>query len=240
MLRHVSDDVGYAQFRIDADRADIGHRTFWVKVDLEDFDAVAEHTWHVTSDGQRWYPSTVIYSPDRKRRATSMARLLLGDGILGNLGRVDYRNGNAMDNRRSNIRMVTQDVLLAKRKPVGGSSRYKGVTWDPHRRAWLAAFQGKKLGRFTDERIAARVFDDAAYERWGADAYLNFPKAPRGVPMSGAAARLLTFAVDQCLGAAEIQADDEAVKTLEAAKALVEHWTSAARAWIAPRPSGEA
>ena len=61
----------------------------------------------------------------------------------------------------------------------GGSSKYKGVTWDKSRSLWIAGVKvdGKRfnLGRFKDEGDAARAYDAAALKAWGEYARLNFP-----------------------------------------------------------------
>jgi hypothetical protein len=224
-------DSSYAQIRIPLDRADIGTRVYWAKVDLADYDTVAAHTWHATTDGHRVYPHTVIRAPGVKRRSISMAKLLLGEPE--DRQRIDYRNRNGMDCRRANLRYVTQEFLLAKRKPLTtGTSRFKGVTWDEANGKWLAAFRGIKLGRFHDENDAARAFDDAAWDQYGPDAYLNFPRHPEGVAMTGARARLLMFAVGQCLATVDIAGDPAAAAILRKARATVEHWIPQSRTWV--------
>lgn len=226
-------DSPYVQVRVPLDRADLGLRVYWAKVDIADYPAITDHTWHATTDGRRVYPRTVIRTP--KRKSISMARFLLGEPEPGL--RVDYRNRNGMDCRRANLRYVTQELLLAKRKPLTtGASQYKGVTWDDATGKWLAAFRGAKLGRFHVEVDAARAFDDAAWAEYGEDAYLNFPRRPEGVAMTGARARLLVFALDQCLDTVDIQTDPAAAAMLRRARTAVGHWVPQSRTWVsAPR-----
>lgn len=58
-------------------------------------------------------------------------------------------------------------------------SNYKGVTWEKDRKQWKAAIKvnGKSinLGRFYDEKDAAKMYDIAAKQFFGKYAYLNFP-----------------------------------------------------------------
>lgn len=140
------------------------------KYDVADARLIERYTWHLQFDGKNCYPATIIEIPGQRR-----IHVFMGPLVLGKPGRVDHLNGNGMDNRRVNLRIATQSEILAKRKPAGGLSRYKGVSWDTHHGKWVARFRGKNLGRFTDETLAARAFDDAAFEHWGHQAYFNFP-----------------------------------------------------------------
>lgn len=222
--------VDWAQFSIDTKSQDRTRR-LWVKVDIADWDGVMRHTWHISNDGRLRYPMGVIYGDDGFYEI-SLGRFLLGwKGDLGTLGRVHYRNGNGLDCRRENLVLATQDRILAQRRPSGGVSRYKGVAWDGAQRKWQAAFRGQRIGRFNTEEEAARAFDDAAKAYWGPDVYLNFPDPPRGQPMTPSAARLLQFAVRQCLNTEPFQLNPRAADLLEDAAASVSPWANLPVGW---------
>ncbi len=225
----VEANVDYAQIPIKTER-DGRSRLLYAKIDLGDYALIKAHAWHVSWDGRQAYAHT-----GNRGNGITMGRLLLGEGELGNLGRVQHLNGNGMDCRRGNIRLATQAQILANRRPSGGISKYKGVTWDAHQGKWIAVFRGAKLGRFHDEKDAARAFDDAAKACWGEGAYQNFPLRPQGVPMTGAKARLLTFAVEACLDAMQVQADPGTARALLDARDAVARWVDEPPFWVSPQ-----
>ena len=94
---------------------------------------------------------------------------------------VDHINGNGLDNRRSNLRVVSYGVNIVsafnrKRKPNG----YLGVRPNRHVNAknkWVAFIgTGKKykhLGQFTTKKQAALAYNNAALQEYGDYAVLN-------------------------------------------------------------------
>lgn len=99
---------------------------------------------------------------------------------------IDHINRNKLDNRRENLRVVTQGQNMANRGPNKSSnktpkrSKYKGVYLFKHykHRSWGASimYQGKRyqLGRFDTEQDAAKAYDMKAKELYGEIAYTNF------------------------------------------------------------------
>lgn len=76
---------------------------------------------------------------------------------------VDHENGNGLDNRRSNLRVVTHvtNMQNVRRLKLNKSSQFQGVTWDKHHRKWRAraVYEGRlvDLGRYGSEEEAGRV-----------------------------------------------------------------------------------
>jgi hypothetical protein len=82
-----------------------------------------------------------------------LAGCVPGDGLY-----VDHINGDRLDNRRENLRIVTPAQSRQNTASIGGSSRYRGVFWDSTRSKWTARAQlnrrGHQVGRFGSEAEA--------------------------------------------------------------------------------------
>ncbi len=139
-------------------------------VDSEDVDLVIHTTWFLRCvrgtkyavNGRHGLMHTMIMNPP--------------NGML-----VDHRDGNGLDNRRSNLRLCTPSQNQANRKKRGNhSSRFKGVRKYRLRGNWRAEIvvEGKCifLGYFDTELEAAMAYDRAARESFGEYACLNIPR----------------------------------------------------------------
>lgn len=123
------------------------------------------------------YARTNMRQPDGTFRYVKMHELITGcKGI-------DHRDGDPLNNQDDNLRKATKAENNHNRKPnVGGSSPYKGVSWNTRAQRWRAQIRCAgvhyNLGFFTDEADAARVYDAKAHELHGEFAWLNFPDDP--------------------------------------------------------------
>lgn len=92
---------------------------------------------------------------------------------------VDHINGNKLDNRRENLRVVSkqQNNMNQSTQTRTKHSKYKGVSWDKSRNKWVAYCKkdGKMnyLGRFNNEEEAALAYNQKALELFGEFAKLN-------------------------------------------------------------------
>lgn len=147
-------------------------------VDDADEALVASFKWSAYKIGRNFYAMTM----DSGKRLY-MHRLVMGrDGP-----EVDHRNGDGLDNRRTNLRPTRHALNLANQRPqLGRSSQFKGVSWNRQRgkfNAYIKVNQkSRKLGTFTSEIAAAKAYDAAAIEAWGEYARPNFPAAFRCSP----------------------------------------------------------
>ncbi len=95
---------------------------------------------------------------------------------------VDHISRDTMDNRRRNLRIATNSGNGGNSIQKGGTSKYKGVSWDKAKGAWVAGImlhrKKRILGFFACEHEAARVYDAAAIEAFGEFARTNFEVTP--------------------------------------------------------------
>jgi len=133
---------------------------------------------------QKW-PWIYVYCPSSRTgyavRHEGLRTICMHRQILGaRPGQdVDHVNAAGTDNQRANIRLCTraQNNANQRHQRRATSSRYKGVYWDRARGKWHAQLKtgGVRyaLGRFGDEREAARAYNAFALKTWGEFARLN-------------------------------------------------------------------
>ena len=93
---------------------------------------------------------------------------------------VDHINNNPLDNRKCNLRIVTsKQNNMNKTSSQNSSSKYIGVCWDKYKNKWATSItvnnKKKFLGRFKDEKEAAKARDIATIKYYGEYGNLNFP-----------------------------------------------------------------
>lgn len=147
-------------------------RGLFALVDDEDYEWLMQWQWYSSER----YVRRVEWI-NGKRRQISMHRQIMSapPGVL-----VDHKNGDPLDNRKSNLRFASRfgnSENSRRRKKF--SSRFKGVSWDGVRGLWRARISPSlkvwHLGRFACEIDAAKAYDAAARKIFGEFATLNFP-----------------------------------------------------------------
>lgn len=132
------------------------------KVDDEDYEEINNHIWYAwwSEDTKSFY---AVRNEGKRGSRTSikMAREIMNapPNLL-----VDHINGDTLDNRKENLRIVTRRQNaqnIHKRK----SSKYPGVHWDAVNAKWCAKLKvGDKhiwLGRHSIESDAYNAYIDA-------------------------------------------------------------------------------
>lgn len=94
----------------------------WARVDAVDASTVAAHRWRRT-----YYGYAITGTPSRGTQRL-LHRLLL-DLPNGDKRQGDHRNGDRLDNRRANLRIVTNAENAQNQAAKGGTSRYRGVSF---------------------------------------------------------------------------------------------------------------
>lgn len=120
--------------------------------------------WSASKGSRTWY-ATRSEKKNGKNVGISMHRFLMGepDGL-----EVDHRNGNGLDNRRRNLRILTHALNGANRTAANKNNRTSGVvgvSWDAKNKKWFAYINRKGrmhfLGRFT-RKLEAMIVRKAA------------------------------------------------------------------------------
>lgn len=137
-------------------------------VDDQDYDLVVQYRWWLTKQGYAYTQKSL----GGVRTTTLMHRLITEPG---GAEEVDHKNLDKLDNRRRNLRLCTRSQNNANR---ASSKAYKGVRWSKN--AWQAEIKKDRkyvyIGRFKTAELAARKYDEKAFELFGEFAYTNFPK----------------------------------------------------------------
>lgn len=152
----------------------LGRSELTTIVDDDDFDLVAGHAWGLRRHRRNLY---VHESASCCGKYRQLHRVIMG-ALPGQ--QVDHRDGNGLNNTRSNLRITTNSQNAANRRKQAGSSAFKGVRLVQSRvRPWYAAIKkdGRRthLGCFLSEVDAAHAYDTAARLLFGEFAALNFP-----------------------------------------------------------------
>ena len=152
-------------------------RGYVATVDDEDFEAVAALKWFACISGKRVYAMRLWRHPKGSPKShghTYMHRLvsermgLDGDGLV-----IDHIDGNTLDNRRSNLRVVTvrenirnqQGSISTSKHGTPGIVKRTETRWE----AWIRDGNVRKryLGSFKTKELAVEARLKAEKEIWG-------------------------------------------------------------------------
>lgn len=132
--------------------------------DIDDYDLIKKYNWHYCG---RNYIGTTIYNKEKKKHETVMLHRLIM-GIQDKSWKevvVDHINGDIYDNRKSNLRVVTQaQNSMNQKKSKNNTSGVSGVY--SHNNKWCAHI------KLNGENIFLGIFenfDDAVMARKNAE-----------------------------------------------------------------------
>jgi HNH endonuclease len=140
-------------------------------IDTADYGLVEQHSWSVLVNSRNTYSKTTVKGSGKG--TTLLHSLLLPDAKL-----IDHRDGDGLNNRRSNLRPATHqqnsgNVRKIRRKTT---SRYRGVSLHKCGRFLVQIRNGRErisVGLFVSEIDAARAYNRAASKIFGEFAKLN-------------------------------------------------------------------
>lgn len=148
------------------------HNGMVAMVDDEDYERLNAHPWRANRPRKLWYAMRTGPSPER--RTIYMHRVIMNAPAEK---QVDHRNGNGLDNTRSNLRLASRcQNQWNRNKPEYNTSGYKGTCGRNGR--WIAQIKHQNnhyyLGRYDDPIDAAKAYDRKARELHGEFAKTNF------------------------------------------------------------------
>lgn len=144
-------------------------------VDDSDYEYLSKWTWITFKTGPKMYAGRWHFEDSGKRCLILMHRVLLNPEPRHV---TDHKDGNGLNNQRSNLRQATVSQNAANiSSHKNSTSKYLGIYWDKNRGRWFATIRKNKvdrfLGRFKDEKDAALAYNKAAMELHGEFARLN-------------------------------------------------------------------
>ncbi len=127
-------------------------------VDPEDYEWLSKFKWYAHKE------SNTLFYAVRKENTIRMHRVIIR-ACKGQ--EVDHINGNALDNRKSNLRIATHSQNMANCHKVWAKSGFRGVTWQKSGKKWQAQLASKYLGVFNTPEEAHERWKVAAKEAFG-------------------------------------------------------------------------
>ena len=145
-------------------------------VDDTDFDWLNQWRWYANRLGGIYYVARNGSNPNRRKILMHRFILNVPKGL-----EIDHRDGDGLNNRRTNLRICTHQENQHNQQPQKNrSSAFKGVHWCASARKWVSRIKvdgiEKYLGCFTNELEAARIYDMATLRFHGEFARPNFSR----------------------------------------------------------------
>jgi hypothetical protein len=141
-------------------------------VDDLDYKRLNKYKWHAEKlGGKYWYARRRIYYKNGKNKGLYLARMIMKcpKKLI-----VDHINGDTLDNRRKNLRILTKQQNTWNQKiRINNTSGYRGVSWNRKNRKWKAFVAKDYFGLYGNKWAAALVHNIWAKKRYGKFAKLN-------------------------------------------------------------------
>lgn len=126
-------------------------------VDDEDVEKLNKYKWSVHTDGyavRGILDKDYYYKNNRKKKILTIYMHRFVMNTPKNM-EIDHINGNRLDNRKSNLRIVTRfQNKMNHRLYKNNTSGYSGVVWDKQRQSWKATISSN------NEILFQKLFKD--------------------------------------------------------------------------------
>ena len=146
--------------------------------DVEDYDKIKKYRWHLNGSG---YVETAIYEyvdGIKKEKFFNLSRYLMGiaDDDWKKV-MIDHKNGDILDNRKENLRLVTPSQNGYNKKCPVNKSGVVGVFFHKQSQKWEAHIgyenNSKTIGRFENFEDAVKARKEAEEKYFGEYSYDN-------------------------------------------------------------------
>lgn len=102
-------------------------------IDKEDYELVKQFTWNTKTDSD-------YLQANYQRKKFSLHRLIMK--VNNPKQQIDHINHNVLDNRKCNLRIVTNSQnQMNRNKPKQNTSGVRGVYWHKNKKQWQANIQ---------------------------------------------------------------------------------------------------
>jgi hypothetical protein len=130
-------------------------------VDGDVYDTLSKFKWCASKQCNTYYAFHAFMRPDKTYNLIGMHRMVIS---IPNGFRCDHINGNGLDNRKCNLRVVTIRGN-AQNQHVKKSSKFPGVSWYPKYNKWVSKIRVNDtrhhLGYFIEEHDAYKAYVEA-------------------------------------------------------------------------------
>ena len=134
---------------------------YYVKIDEEDIPKISKHRWYINSRKGMLYCLGRVESRDDKQ--------YLHRFLIKNAEQVDHRNGDTLDNRKSNLRACNNSInSMNKTKQKNNKIGYKNIVKEKDRNKYRVqiVFNGNKYDKRFDSLEEAIEARNNIYKEW--------------------------------------------------------------------------
>lgn len=140
-------------------------------IDKDDLKLIANFKWCVTRNSTQDYAKAYVDGGRKNPRFIYLHHLIVGKPKKGFV--IDHINGNGLDNRRKNLRVIShrENTLGKKILRSDNKSGFTGISWNKRDRKWRAQIKtlegSKNLGSFEKKSDAIKARKSAAKKYYG-------------------------------------------------------------------------